>query len=82
MYRTFYKNDIYYFEFIGDSTVMVFDLADNMIGEPLPITAKQKAAALSLASDVTYNPFNGNAGIQVMNEELEELAKILDIELV
>ena len=82
MCRNFYKRDIYYFEFIGDSKVMVLDLADNIIGEPLPITIQQKEAALSLASDVTINPFNGNAGIQVMGDELEELAKILDIGLV
>ena len=82
MCRNFYKHDIYYFEFIGDSKVMALDLADNIIGEPLPITAEQKEEALSLASDVTTNPFNGNIGIQVMDDELEELAKILDIELV
>jgi hypothetical protein len=61
---------------------MVLDLADNIIGEPLPITVQQKEAALSLASDVTTNPFNNNIGIQVMDDELEELAKILHIELV
>ena len=82
MCRNFYKRDIYYFEFIDDSEVMVLDLADNIIGEPLPITTEKKEAALSLASDVTTNPFNGNVGIQVMGNELEELAKILDIELV
>ena len=54
---------------------MVLDLADNIIGEPLPITVQQKEAALSIASDVTANPFNGNIGIQVMDDELEELAK-------
>ena len=70
MCRNFYKRDIYYFEFIGDSKVMVLDLADNMIGEPLPITVQQKEAALSIA------------GVQVMDDELEELAKILDIGLV
>ena len=82
MCRNFYKRDIYYFEFIGDSKVMVLDLADNIIGEPLPITVQQKEAALPIASDVTTNPFNGNIGIQVMGDELEELAKILDIGLV
>lgn len=82
MCRNFYKRDIYYFEFIGDSKVIVLDLADNIIGEPLPITVQQKEAALSIANDVTTNPFNGNVGIQVMSDELEELAKILHIELV
>lgn len=82
MCRNFYKRDIYYFEFIGDSKVMVLDLADNIIGEPLPITAQQKEAALSIASDVTTNPFNDNIGVQVMDDELEKLAKILDIGLV
>lgn len=82
MCRNFYKRDIYYFEFVGDSKVIVLDLADNIIGEPLPITVQQKEEALNLASDVTYNPFNGNVGIQVMHNELEELAKILDIGLV
>lgn len=82
MCRNFYKRDIYYFEFIDDSKVMVLDLADNIIGEPLPITVQQKEAALSIASDVTTNPFNGNIGVQVMDDELEELAKILDIGLV
>lgn len=82
MCRNFYKRDIYYFEFIGDSKVMVLDLADNIIGEPLPITVQQKKAVLFIASDVMTNPFNGNVGIQVMGDELEELAKILDIGLV
>lgn len=82
MCRNFYKRDIYYFEFIGDSEVIVLDLADEIIGEPLSITPEQKAAALSIASDVTTNPFNGNVGIQVMDNELEELAKILNIGLV
>lgn len=82
MCRNFYKRDIYYFEFIGDSKVMVLDLADEIIGESLPITVQQKEAALSLATDVYHNPFNGNVGIQVEGNELEELAKILDIGLV
>ena len=82
MCRAFKANDIYYFEFIGDSKVKVLDLADNVIGKPLPITPAQKEAALALSDDVTYNPFNGNAGIQVMADELKELAKILNIGLV
>ena len=82
MCRNFYSNDIYSLEFVGDSRVLVLDLADEVIGEPLPITPEQKEAAINMADDVVRDPFTNNEIIQVASNELEALAKILDIGLV